>query len=197
VITLPTDPAPFDASPALIDFGGFLEPGLGGEVQRIDRMGNRFSLAVTMPPMRSTAAGMAFVSRLIRGKTEGVRMEFPLLGFNPGTPGTPRVNGAGQAGRSLIVDGFTAGYSVVEGQWFTHVNNGRYYLYNVDGPVTANGAGQATLPISPMLRVEPADNDLLLFAQPLIEGFVHGEEWRWNMSVQHLLKLEFEVRERA
>lgn len=196
MITLPTDPAPFSAAPGLIDFGGFLEPGLGAEVQRIDRMGNRFALAVTMPPME-VAEAMVFVSRLIRGKTEGVRMEFPLLGFNPGSTGTPRVNGAGQAGRSLVADGFAASYPVKEGQWFTHVNAGRYFLYNIDGNVTANGAGQVTLPISPMLRVEPADNDLLLFAQPLVEGYIHGEEWRWQLSVQRMTGIEFELRERA
>lgn len=197
MIILPTDIAPVDANPALIDFGGFLEPPLGGEVQRIDRMGNRFALEVTMPPLESVEAGRIWVSRLISGKTEGVRMEFPLLSFDPGAPGTPAVNGNGQSGRSLSVRNFAPSYVVKEGQWFTHVNAGRHYLYKVDAQIAASVGGNATLPITPMLRVEPADGDLLLFLAPVIEGFIHGEEWRWNMSIHHLLGLQFEIRERA
>lgn len=196
MITLPTDPAPVGASPSLIDFGGFLEPGLGGEVQRLDRMGNRFAISVSMPPMQ-IETGRVFISRLIRGKTEGVRMEYPLCDFNPGAPGTPRVNGAGQAGRLLVCDGFMPGYQVKEGQPFTVVTDGRYYLYFSDAAVTANGSGQLTLQFSPMLRAGPADNDLLLFTQPLIEGFIHGEEWRWSMDLNRMVGIEFDVRERA
>ena len=197
MIVLPTDIGPVDASPSLIDFGGFLEPALGGEVQRIDRLGNRFAIKVKMPPLESVGAGRIWVSRLISGKTEGVRMEYPLLSFDPGAPGAPVVNGNGQAGRSLNVRGFSASYVAKEGQFFTHVRAGRCYLYKVDADTTATAGGQALLPITPMLRVEPVDGDQLLFAQPVIEGFVHGDEWSWNMRVDHMLGLEFEVRERA
>lgn len=197
MISLPTDIAPADASPALLDFGGFLEPALGGEVQRIDRMGNRFALDVTMPPLESVTAGRIWVSRLISGKTEGVRMEFPLLSFDPGNPGSPVVNGGGQSGRTLAVRGFSPSYLVREGQFFTHVHAGRYYLYKVDANTAATAGGLGVLPITPMLRAEPSDGDVLLFAQPMIEGFIHGEEWRWQMSIHHMLGLQFEVRESA
>ena len=197
MITLPTSPAPVAAAPYIVDFGGFLTPGLGGEVQRLDRMGNRFGIAVTMPPLESEEDGRILVGRLIRGKTEGVLTQFPLLSFDPGSPGAPLVNGTGQSGKSLICDGFTAGYTIKEGQWFSLIHGGRRYLHNVDAQVAANGSGQATLTISPMLRIEPANNAVLEFAQPMIEGFIHGEEWRWQMSLEHLIGIEFEVRERA
>lgn len=197
MIQLPSLPAPNGASPGYVDFGGFLTPVLGGRVQRLDRMGNRFKLHVSMPPMPSADTGRIFVSRLIRGKTEGVLMEYPLLDFEPGAPGSPLVNGGGQAGRTLIADGFTPNYSIREGQWFSLVHDGQRYLHNVDAGVTANASGQATLSISPMLRVEPDDDDVLEFGKPMIEGFIMGEEWRWEMSLAHHLGMEFEIEERA
>lgn len=197
MIELPNWAVPNGASGTLIDYGGFLTPALGGEVQRIDRPGNRFRWAFTLPPVQAKDRGRILVSRLIRAKTEGIRIEIPLLGFKPGAPGAPRVNGAGQAGRSLIVDGFTPNYAAKEGQWFNHVKEGRSYLYNMDGQTVADGSGVGTINFSPMLRAEPADNDVLEFAQPVVEGFVMGDEWSWEMSLDLHIEIQFEVVERA
>lgn len=195
MIELPTDAVPNGAEPALVDYGGFLRPGLGGRVQRIDRMGNRFKVAFSFPPFASVGLGRIVVSRLLRGKTEGIRIEMPLLGFKPGAPGSPVVDGAGQSGRSLLVRGFTPNYAIREGAWFTHVHANGRCLYNVDASVAADATGDAELSISPMLRVEPADGDVLEFGKPTIEGFVEGEEWRWRMSLEHHVHMEFEVEE--
>lgn len=197
MIELPDWAVPNAATPSYVDFGGFLTPGLGGEVQRLDRMGNRWRLAGSFPPMPSKDKGRILVSRLIRGKTEGLRMEFPLLSFKPGSPGSPRVNGAGQSGRSLVIDGLTPHYLVREGQWFSLLHDGRHYLHNVDAGVEANASGQAELSISPMLRVEPDDNDEVHLAKPMIEGFIMSEEWSWAMSLDHNLAIEFEIAEVA
>lgn len=197
MIDLPSTPSPSGATCSLLDYGGFLTPGLGGEVQRIDRMGNRARLAVTMPPMLSEPTGRIWVRRLIAGKTEGVRMEFPLLSFKPGSPGTVLVNGANQSGRTLIVDGATPNYAFREGQPFSIVHSSRHYLHWVDAQVIANGSGQATLSISPMLRIEPANNAVCHFGKPMIEGFIMGEEWSWEMDLAHHIGIGFEVVERA
>jgi hypothetical protein len=197
MIELPPWAVPNSASPSYIDFGGLLTPGLGGAVQRIDRMGNRFRIAIGFPPMASADRGRVLLSRLLRAKTEGIRIEFPLLGFKPGAPGAPKVNGAGQKGRTLIADGFTPNYAIREGQWFSLEHEGQHYLHNVDAEVLANAAGQATLSISPMLRVEPSDNATLHFARPMIQGFVQGERWDWEMSLAHHLGLSADIEEAA
>lgn len=197
MIELPDWAIPNGASPSLMDFGGFLTPGLGAEVQRLDRMGNRFLISVTMPPAPSHDKGRILVSRLIRGKTEGIRIEYPLLGFKPGSPGAPKVNGGGQSGRSLICDGFTPHYVIREGQWFSLEHAGRHYLHNADAEVVANASGQATITFSPMLRIEPSDNDALHFAKPMIEGFSMGSEWSWQLSIDHNIAIAFDVAERA
>ena len=79
MIILPTSPQPSNVQPSLNDFGGFNEPPLGGAVQRIERMGNRFSAVVTMPAMSATNV-RAWITDLLRGKSEGVRIRFPQLG---------------------------------------------------------------------------------------------------------------------
>jgi hypothetical protein len=197
MIELPDWAVPNGAEPFLIDYGGFLTPGLGGEVQRIDRMGNRFGIAVSLPPVLGKDRGRILVSRLIRAKTEGVRIEYPLLDFAPGQPGAVLVNGAGQSGRSLIVDGAEPYYAFREGQPFSLVEAGRHYLHFVDAEVIATALGAATLSISPMLRIEPANNAVCHFAKPMIEGFIYGDEWRWALSIERHIALQFEVRERA
>lgn len=198
MIELPTWAVPNGASPFLIDFGGLLTPGLGGEVQRIDRMGNRTGITVSYPPVLGKDRGRILVSRLIRAKTEGVRIEYPLLDFAPGQPGAVVVDGAGQTGRTLTVRGATPNYAFKEGQPFSVENAaGRHYLHFLDEQVFADATGDAELSISPMLREEFADGDTCHFAKPMIEGFIEGEEWRWRMSIERHIGVDFEIRERA
>jgi hypothetical protein len=194
MIDLPDYPSPNDANVGLQDFGAFLTPGLGGPVQRINRLGDRFRISATMPPM-PTKTGRKWVARLIRGKREGVRMEYPLLDFAPGATGTILINGAAQAGSSLIVDGATPQYVFREGQPFSILTGGKHHLYFVATETVANGSGQATLPLTTMLRRPHADNDPCHFAKPMIEGFVMGDELSWNLSIHHLIGLQFDIAE--
>lgn len=197
MIELPTWAVPNGASPFLIDFGGFLTPMLGGEVQRINRMGSRFGIAVTYPPVMGKDKGRILVSRLIRGKAEGVRIEYPLLDFAPGQPGTVLVDGASQSGSTLEVKGATPFYAFREGQPFSIYSGSRHYLHFVTEETIADASGDAELPITPMLRIEPANNDPCHFAKPMIEGFIMGDEWRWTMMIERMIPVEFEIRERA
>jgi len=196
MIDLPDYPAPASAQPAMIDFGGTLTPSLGGPVQRINRMGSRTRLSVSMPPMNKANA-RKWVNRLMRGKSEGVRMPFPLLDFNPGLPGSVLVNGASQSGSSLIVDGATPNYPFREGQPFSVLTGGKHYLHWVTAETIASNTGTATMPIVPMLRLSPADNSVCYFGRPMIEGFILGEEWSWQMSVEHIVGIEFVISESA
>lgn len=197
MIVLPTYPAPAQAQASLMDFGVFLTPPLGGPVQRVSRLGNRFSLSVTMPPLVNRDAGRVFVSRLIRGKTEGVRMLFPMLGFDPGNSGSPVVNGANQTGRILNIRGAAAGYVFQEGQFFSIFTGGRHHLVTADVDTTVGAGGTVALSISPIIRVAHADGDLLHVSTPSIEGFIMGESQSWEMSVEHHIGLNFAIVEAA
>ncbi|MES2902831.1 MAG: hypothetical protein V4696_01475 [Pseudomonadota bacterium] len=197
MIDLPDYPSPNGASPGLVDFGAFLRPPLGGPVQRVDRMGNRFAASFTMPPMPHGKLGRIWVSRLLRGKTEGARIAWPLLDFDPGLPGLPTVNGSGQAGRSLIVEGVQPNYTFREGQPFSVITGGRHHLYFVDAEVIASGTGTATLAVTPMIRVEHLDGDECHFAKPMFEGFILGEGWQWEMDLNHHNGINFAIEEAA
>lgn len=195
MITLPTDPQPSEATAGLIDFGGLLTPILGGPVQRINRLGNRHKLAVSLPPMLNKEQGRHWISRLMRGKTEGVRMSFPLMGFDVGVPGAPKVNGAGQSGRTINLMGCTPYYVFREGQPLSIVSGNQHYLYFSDGVATVSPTGTVALPISPMLRIQPAHNDFVAVAHPMIEGYIEGNELSWSMSIGGLVGLQFEIKE--
>lgn len=193
MIDLPDSPSPVSANPGLIDFGSILTPALGGPMQKVDRLGNRFKITVTMPPMSNPKMGRIWIARLIRGKSEGVRMEWPLQGFKPGTPGSILVNGASQSGRFLIADGATPGYVAREGQFFSIETNSQHFLYMVAEETIFNASGQATLPIEPMLRVSPANNDPCHFGKPMIEGLIMGDQFDWEMALANYIGLSFDL----
>lgn len=194
MIEFPDNIAPNGATPTLIDYGGVLRSALGGATQKIDRLGSRFRVDLTYPPM-TEIDGRIFVSRLIRAKREGLRVEYPLLSVNQGLPGAPKVNGAGQAGFTLAADGFTPGYVGKEGYWLSIERAGQHYLHNVITDFTANGSGVATLNIFPALRIPFLDNDPINLAKPKIEGIVDGDEIGWQLSLAHLIEFSVTIEE--
>jgi len=195
MIDLPTYPQPASATPSEIDFGVVLSPPTGGEDQRLNRLGNRHRFQVSMPPMPSAQLGRQWLIALKRGKKEGVRMRFPLLDFDPGIPGATLVNGGTATGSTLPVKGATPGYVFRAGQSFSVVTAGRHYLYFNAVEVIADNSGNATLTIDPPLRIQPANNDVCHFGIPMIEGFIEGDEFAWQMSVERVLGFDYTIRE--
>lgn len=195
MIILPTWPGARRAVPSVLDFGGILQPDSGAETQRQNRLGNRYAVSFEMPPLENATEGRIWVNRLIRGQREGARMEYPLLDFKPGTPGAFVVNGASQAGTSLALRGGTPGYQFKEGQPFNVVIGGYHYLDFIAADVTANGSGQATITLSQMLRKPPADGDALRIVDPVIEGWVVGDQLSWELALNRTIPLSFQIHE--
>jgi hypothetical protein len=193
MIDLPDHPSPASAAPALMDFGAFLTPSLGGPVQRVERMGSRFKIACAMPPMLNPVLGRQWVARLLRGKQEGARMAWPMQGFDPGTPGDILVAAAGAAGRSLSIKAATPNYVFREGQFFSVVIAGKHYLYMVTAETFASATGTATLSIEPMLRVSPPLNAVCHFGKPMVEGFIMGDGFQWEMALANFVGMSFEL----
>jgi hypothetical protein len=194
MIELPERPSPNGASPSLIDFGMILRPATGAAAGRIDRKGSRYRVGVSYPPMKVEVADV-FVARLLRAKSEGLRIPYPLL-RSQGSPGSPVVDGAGQSGTTLNLRGLNPGYAIKEGFWLSIVDaSGQHYLHNVHTPVMVGAGGTATIGITPELRVPFADGATVNLAVPMIEGFVVGNEWGWAIPVNRLIAIEFEMEE--
>lgn len=196
VIELPDWAVPNGATPALIDFGGVLRPSTGGALLRVDRQGSRYKAGLTFPPFDDPAHGRVIVSRLIRAKRLGLRVEWPLLA--PQEIEDAVVDGAGQAGTSIAIRGLTPRRVVREGFWLSLVRaDGQHFLHNAAGQVLADAAGRANLRLSEMLRWPFADGDKVKLVRPMIEGIVDGDEQAWAISVEKFVSIEFTVEEAA
>lgn len=194
-IALPLSPEPSDATPSYLDYGGTLRPIFGGAIQKLTRLGDRFAVEVTLPPLEYADLGMLWIARLIRAQREGAIMPWPQPGFSTGTPGNAVANGAGQAGSLLSMRGLAAGYTVKEGQYFSIIHGGRRYLHQSADTIAANGAGQIRLPIAPMLRINPQDGAVVEIAKPMIEGILDGDTRSWKLDVALDVGLTFMITE--
>lgn len=195
-IHLPTNPAPADAAPVYIDFGGVLTPFLGGPVQTIGRIGTRLGLRVTMPPLRGVVARQ-FQARLPRGKKDRVIIPWPLLDLDPGSPPNPQIN-ATSNGTALAIKGLGAGYVFYEGQPISVIHDDRRYMHIVTGNAAANGSGIAAVGVWPPTRVPYSADDVVEIAEPKIEGLVSpGDELSWGYALEHTMGFSFSVVESA
>lgn len=195
-VALPSDPGLADAVPAYVDFGGVLRPILGGGAdQKLNRLGDRFALEGTTPPLPLAETGRVWIARLIRAQREGALLAWPQPSLDVGAPGAPVVDGAGQQGSALSIRGLTAGYVLREGQFFSILQSGRRYLHSVMADAVASGTGVAVVAIAPMLRVRPANGAIVEVAEPMIEGFLEGNERSWTLSLAAHVGLSFRVRE--
>lgn len=195
MIELPAKPGPTSMAVRILDFGGYLEPSSGAQIQRINRLGTRHAFAVQLPPMKNARDGRIWSNRLVRGMQEGVRMRYSLLDFYPGTPGTFVVDGAGQAGKVLVIKGGTPGYAFYEGQPFSLEIAGQHYFDFIAAPTVADASGDATITLSQILRAQPADGDKLHISEPMIEGFLMGDPVSWELALDRTVGLSFEIHE--
>lgn len=196
-IELPEWAVPNGAEPFPIPFGAWLIPPLGGEELFVSRKGGRWGATLTFPPMKAEKARV-LISRLSEAWFSGalVKVEYPLAGVAQGIPGSPVIDGAGQAGNTINIRGLTPGYLAKEGYWLTLIDeNGRGYLHNHRAVIVADESGLASLAISPEIRWPFADGAVVQLAKPTIEGKVSAQPWQ--IPVNHLIQVGFELREIA
>jgi len=193
-ITLPSSPAPRAISPHLISRRRDLEPTFGGPTTRVQRLGSKWAIDFDLPPMRYADA-MAWIAALTRAEGDTVMIDVPQPGFETGSPGTPLVNGASQAGSFIDLDGFGA-YTAKAGQFFSVIISSQRYLYQVAVDRVAAAGVMTDLAISPMIRRSPADNAVVEFATPKIEGFLSGRETGWTVDVARTVGISFTITER-
>ncbi len=192
--TIPSLPLGSQTNIRLKSNANILESSFGGPSQRNAKLGDRWTLEVVCRPMRAAQANPV-ITALLQGLSEKLIANVPQPGFEIGNPGNPTVSGAGQAGSSVTMTGFTPGYQIRNGQFFSIVANGVRYLHRARADVTANGTGAAVVPMLPMLKVSPPAGSVCEFSQPKIEGFVDGNEQGWTIGMVANVGLTFKITE--
>lgn len=193
-LALPDWPWPAKMTPRLVTARADLTPAFGGDVQRINRLGSCYAFDIDLPVMTYEAAqGWSYID----DETATCTLQIVQPGLDTGAPGAPLVNGAGQSGTSLILDGLTPYYVVRNRQWLSIETAGRLYAYRAKGEAIANASGQVTVTLETMLRAVHADNDPVELAAPRIEGFCSVPEGAWAVDTAGHVALSFTIRERG
>lgn len=193
-ITLQTLPRSTVYSMRAISAANDLTPSFGGSIQRIARKGSRWAIDVSISALGIKKCGMTMIADLVRGESELIRMKLPD-GITPSPYGSPLVNGAGQAGTTLVADNFTPQVALRKGKFFSVEVAGQGFVYMVTDETVADEDGDASIPIWPMIRAPIADNAPISIATPYIEGFIApGQDW--SISNMRAVGLNFTIEER-
>lgn len=205
MIDLPSNPQPNGAEPYFVDFGGWQTSALGGPATRIDRLGDRFGLSVSLPAMRihDEARGIharEWISKLLRAVSEGARIAFPQPDFVPavGASATATLSAAAASGDQVLsLQGLSAGAVLQEGMFFSVIDaSGRHYLHSIaqaDAP--ADGTGAITVTVHPRIRTAFAAGSTVLLGAPKIEGRLVGDRHAWTLELARTVGLSFEIME--
>ena len=195
-IILPTTPGAASAEPFFVDAGSWQQPIGVGSPSRLDMPGDRYGIAVQMPPMKAEDA-MAWVSRLHRGVGQEVTFEWqqPDVPDQAGLGASPSIRVA-TAAQATVIDlkGVGAAGNVFkEGRFFSVEHGGRHFLHHFAGDATVVTSGQLQAPIHPRQRVGFTANDPVHFNPPLITGILQGDRHSWSISNARHVGLAFEI----
>lgn len=157
-------------------------PFLGGPMQRIKRLGDRWIYEVQCRPMQSRQAG-AFVGALLQGLSDKVLCEIKISGYDLSAFADGTATSG--AGRSIVHAG--GGGVKFRGQYFSLVKDGVRYLHMI-----TSVTGQ-TLGFVPALKVPITGGEVLEFGAPKIEGFLEGGEQTWTVGLVQNLGVSFHI----
>ena len=198
-IAIPTTKGWRRATPEFIDSGVTQRPSTGlGVTQRLERLGSRWALTVELAPIREGSEWIEFALALLQARSEGASYPFPQPGVvtNSPAPGPVRINGAGQTGSNLVLNGFNTGYVVKKGQFISLTLGARRFLHQATA-TTAESGGALTLPIFPMLRASPDNLGAPELIAPPITGSVTRDNFSWEHGFTPYMPLTFRIEEDA
>jgi len=166
--------------------------------QVFEHEGSQWNATMTLPPMKKDKASiwLSFFLQL-----RGFRGTFKLGDQDRKTiqgtaTGTVRINGAGQTGNQVALDGFTASRAnVFLAGDYIQINS---YMYMVTANVTANGSGEANVKIEPALRtgIEPINNDTtVIYLNTTTLMRLDSNELNWDTNKVSLYGISFSCSE--
>jgi hypothetical protein len=156
------------------------ESPLSGATQTVSMPGARWTATLTWANL--TIANAALLQALLlqlRGRANRLVMWNLARQFPRGVGGgTPLVNGAGQTGAVMAIDGLPVSTSNIylPGDFLGIGGE----LKMVAAPVSSNGVGQATVNFEPPQRTAPADNSAVVTIQPTAKFIPAGNDTAWQ-----------------
>lgn len=173
-----------DLKPRLISYRVDLTPGLGGPLQRVNRVGSRYAIDVQMPGLDASCARAWLAARLkAEAENDYLRLTWPepdgALPYD-----SVVVDGAGQAGTRLALRGFPTDAPIPAGRFFSILHEDGLRLYATTEDVVASDSGQAVLSIAPMLRRSPGDGYGVHFRPVLADVLADGTTLDWELQLK-------------
>ena len=157
---------------------------MGGNVQRVARLGDKWTYQVDLRPMFAWQS-RPLIALLLQGLDAKVLCPIVIPGIDT-SAATDAVAVSG-GGRSMIVTGDTTTKSL--GQHFSLVANGVRYLHQI------TAITDQTIKFIPTLKVKIAGGEVLEFREPKIEGFLDGNEQSWTVGLVSNVGLTFKINE--
>lgn len=131
------------------------------EEQRFRWPGSAWGMEVNLPPMTRAQAEEWIVFALQLQGTYGTFLFGDNFSARLGAGGgTPLVNGGGQTGTGLVIDGAASNITgwLKKGDWVQIGTGSGARLHKCTADVNTNGSGQATIPLYPPLFGSIPDN---------------------------------------
>lgn len=193
VITFPTltKSAPARMRWSLVSNTQVAASPLNGSIQTQELPGARWKVQLDYPPLQDADAALmrAFLAKM-RGQSNRVDIGPFDRQLPRGTAGgTPLVNGASQTGASLITDGWTAGATMLTGDYFAVGQQ----LFIVVADATADGSGNMTLTIEPPIRTSFADNAAVVTSNPKARFMLLTNEIGWDVQTKGITDFAFDL----
>jgi len=197
-LTFPTQTGVANVEITATDVVAVSESPFNFSQQVVRHAGARWSAMITIPALKREDAEYwnAFLLRL-RGQYGTFLLGDPNgatpRGTASGTAGTPRVDGAGQTGNELIIDGLPSsqvGY-LLAGDYIQLGSSSTAQLYKVLENVTTDGSGGATLNLWPDLRSSPANNATVVVSDAKGVFRLASNEAVWNIDTGGFYSIAF------
>lgn len=166
---------------------------MGGKVTRIALTGDRWVASLTMPPVTGEDARL-LTTFAMRVSEVGGSVLLPMFGYTfPGVAGlTPLVNGAGQSGSTLNIDGLPPNETgiIPAGARMGLATN---QVVWVAADADSNGSGEAAVTLTTPIRTSPDENSAVDLYTPKVacilpEGFA---EWAISAPLIHTITFQF------
>lgn len=150
-----------------------------GSIQTLENPGARWRAVMQWPNLQEADATLlqAWLAKLRGRANRALIHNFARPNVRGTMTGTPLVNGAGQTGSSLVIDGGGATKTLLAGDFFGV--GGKLKMVVAD--MTTDGSGNGTITFEPPIPLgqAPADNASITLVKPTCRMIMESDASEW------------------